>query len=137
MQALQRERESKVKRSLLLAGCYVLWSNTLFAQTVIDDLIFEHGFENHPDAVEILSLSADPSPVFEGDSTTISWVLEDASSCVATEGTPEWQALAFDGTDGSFEVTTLTTAGVYPFTLTCSGPIGDPSVATVDVTVVD
>lgn len=123
-----------MKGLLVLAGCFVLWSNVAVAQGAAD-LIFADGFENHPDAVEILSLNANPASIYEGGSTTISWVLKDADSCTATQGTAEWQALTFNGTDGSFEVTTLATEGVYPFTLTCTGQVGAPSVATVAVAV--
>ena len=123
-----------MKGLLVLAGCFMLWSNVAVAQ-VAADLIFADGFENHPDAVDILSLAANPASIYEDGSTTISWVLKDADSCTATQGTAEWQALTFNGTDGSFEVTTLGTAGVYPFTLTCTGPVGAPVVATVEVVV--
>ena len=128
-----------MNRLFLLTGCIVLWSSAVVAQ----DLIFEHGFENDPDAVGILTLTANPASIYEDGSTTISWTLKDAASCAATDGTAEWHAQLFEipvgesvVPDGSFEVTTLTTAGVYSFTLTCTGSVGDPPTDTKTIEIV-
>lgn len=121
-----------MNRIFLLVGFSFLWSSATFAQ----DLIFENGFENHPDAVEVLSFSATPNPVVVGNSTTLAWTIKDADSCTPTDGTAAWQALSINPlvANGSFEVTGLT-EGVHIFTLTCTGPIGDPSVAVVHIEV--
>ena len=120
-----------MNRLLLILAMASLYAS----ETAGQNLVFEQGFENHPDAVEVLALTATPSHIYEGGSTTLSWQVKDASSCTTTDGTAEWQALSPAINGGSFEVTTLTTAGNYPFTLTCIGPIGDPSDWTVNVVV--
>lgn len=122
-----------MNRLILMTGCIVLWSSALVAQA--QDLIFEHGFENDPDAVGILSLTANPAFIFEGEGTTINWTLKDAASCVGTDGTAAWQAFPFDGNNGSFAVAPLATQGVYPFTLTCTGSTGDPPTDTKTINV--
>lgn len=123
-----------MKRLFLLAGCIVLWSSAVVAQTP-PELIFEHGFENDPDAVGILNFTANPASIYEGESTTLSWDLKDAASCTPTDGTAEWQAATIDIVSGAFIVTTLETAGSYPFTLTCTGLVGDPPTDTKTINI--
>ena len=121
-----------MNRLFLLLGFSFLWSGAAVAQ----DLIFEDGFENHPDAVEVLSFSASPNPVVVGNPTTLAWTIKDADSCTPTDGNAAWQALNINPAvaNGSFEVTGLT-EGPHTFTLTCTGPIGDPAVAAVQIQV--
>ena len=124
-----------VNRLFMLSGLTALLSGAVFAQ--VPDLIFEQGFENTPDAVGILQFNANPIAIYEGEPTTLNWVLKNADSCVPTGGTAGWQAATIDPMGGTFVVEDLTTAGVYPFTLTCHGLNGDPLVedATLNVNV--
>jgi hypothetical protein len=119
-----------VNRSFLLLGFSLLWSGVAAAQEVI----FENSFENHPDAVEILSFISTPGVITEGDSSTLSWTLKDATACTPSGGNAEWQGLVLNGNDSSFEFTNLA-EGAYSFTLTCTGPIGDPAVAVAQIVV--
>lgn len=110
----------------------------LYASSVgAQNLVFEQGFENHPDAVEVLSLTATPATIYEGALSTIEWEIKDADGCITSDGTAEWQALTPNENvaNGNFEVTTLNSAGNYPFTLTCTGAIGDPSAMTTNIVV--
>jgi len=85
-------------------------------------------------AVAITSFSASPTSIVEGESTTLSWVTENATSCAASLGTAEWQATSIGLPGGSVPIT-IADSDTYTFRLTCEG-IGGPVTedATVSVT---
>lgn len=124
-----------MKRFFFLAGCVILWSNIVLAQGAPTDVIFKHGFENHPDAVEILSFTANPAIIEEGESTTLSWTVRAGVNCTPSDGTAQWRALTLDGSSNSAEITDLDRDGVFQFTLDCAGIAGDSAAAVAIVTV--
>lgn len=92
---------------------------------------------NLANAVAITSFSASPVSIVEGESTMISWVTENATSCTPSQGTAEWLATDITLPSGSVEIT-IAENGSYLFSLTCEGDIGDPvnDSAAVSVTAV-
>ncbi len=68
--------------------------------------------------VSITNFTASPATIIEGESTTLSWTTQNASSCTPTGGTAGWSAFGINLPNGSASLT-LPTAGTYSFTLTC------------------
>jgi hypothetical protein len=73
------------------------------------------------------SISASPSSVAPGGSTTISWSTTGAASCTATggDGSDGWSGA--EPTSGSLTIVEPTTPGVYAYTLTCTNANGSTS----------
>jgi hypothetical protein len=87
-------------------------------------------------AAAILSFTASPSALQTGQSATLSWTTSNATSCTASGGTgaAPWSGSA-PTSSSTFSSGTLSTAGVYNFTLTCTGPGGTSLPAATAVTV--
>ena len=84
------------------------------------------------DNVAITSFSISPNTILAGESATLSWATANADSCTASDGVGDWAGTV--STSGSQTITTLL-EGTHQFTLTCSGPVGDPAVSNVNLTV--
>jgi len=87
-------------------------------------------------AASILTFTALPTTLIVGGSTVLSWTTSGASACTASGGT------GTDGWNGSQStisvaktVGPINTAGLYVYTLNCTGPGGASAPASVDVTV--
>ena len=77
----------------------------------------------------IVSLSANPTSIFQGQSSTLTWSTSYATSCTASDGWSGSKPL-----NGSEVVVPLPPPSVT-YTLTCSGPGGStPSSVTVNIT---
>lgn len=85
-----------------------------------------------PGAVSITGFSASASTVNEGQSTTLSWSTQNASSCTASGGTGGWNTLNVGLPNGSVAVT-IAAAGTYTFTLTCQDISGGSAVRSATV----
>jgi hypothetical protein len=86
-------------------------------------------------AVAITSFEASLELIIEGESTTLSWTTENATSCTPSGGAGGWDSRIIELPDGS-EIVTIPTEGVYQFTLTCEGVTGLPVQSMVEVEVV-
>jgi trimeric autotransporter adhesin len=85
----------------------------------------------------ISSFTATPAAIQTGQSTSLSWASNGATSCTAGGGTGSDGWTGSPGTSSSgTSVGPIATAGVYLYTLTCTGAGGAsvPSIATVTVT---
>lgn len=69
----------------------------------------------------------------EGQSTTLSWSVSNATSCSALNGTSDWQAITPAAAGGTTDIT-IASAGSYSFTLQCTDGINTVS-ANAGVTV--
>jgi hypothetical protein len=87
-------------------------------------------------AASIVSFIATPTTITAGGSVLLSWVSSGASACTASGGTGSdgWNGTVSTNSVGT-TVGPLNTAGVYVYTLNCTGPGGASSPASVDVTV--
>jgi len=85
---------------------------------------------NGPPAVNITSFTASPNPIGEGESTTLSWNVSNATACSGSG--VNWSGVK-NPVSGS-ESVTPGSAGNYIYTLSCTGD-GDPDSASVTVTV--
>ena len=82
-----------------------------------------------PPAVSV-QMSVDPATIVAGNSAELSWTTANADSCVASGS---WSGT--EPTSGSAVSTgTLSTAGLYSYTLACTGPAGSAS-STANLTV--
>ncbi len=84
----------------------------------------DSGEPSDPVAVSITSLSASPSSITEGQSTTVSWATQNADSCAVSD--------TADQLNGPVDISgsailTIVTAGSYSLTLTCQGSSGPVS----------
>ena len=70
-------------------------------------------------AVTISSFTALPDSIQEGQFTTLSWTVSNATSCTALAGTSEWRALTPAKTGGSADIS-IAVEGSYSFTLSCT-----------------
>jgi trimeric autotransporter adhesin len=90
-----------------------------------------------PVPATITSFTATPSALQTGQSTALSWTSNGATSCTAGGGTgsDQWTGTEPTSSTGTM-VGPIGTAGVYVYTLTCTGAGGGslPSAATVIVT---
>jgi len=84
-------------------------------------------------AVAITSFSASPSTIDEGDTTTLSWTTQNATSCAASGGAGGWSGSSISIPNGSTSVT-VSTAGTYSFTLDCFDSSGGQDSVTTVVT---
>jgi hypothetical protein len=82
--------------------------------------------------VAITSFSVSPSTILAGGSATLSWSTANADTCTASDGVGDWAGSV--GTSGPQNITT-SLEGTHTFTLTCSGPVGDDAVSSVNLTV--
>ena len=73
---------------------------------------------NPANAVSITSFTATPASITEGQSTTLSWATQNATSCTPSGGTGGWSSSSISVPNGSTQIT-IPTAGSYSFTLTC------------------
>ncbi len=84
---------------------------------------------DHPASAPTVSLSASPSSVSSGQTTTLSWTSTNATSCTATGGTGFSTGGATGGSDASGSLTSQTT-----FSISCTGAGGTATDSvTVDV----
>lgn len=86
--------------------------------------------------VEITSFEASPNLLIAGESTTLSWTTDGATSCLPAGSTGGWDTRDIELPSGS-EVVTISTVGVYEFTLTCQGATGPLAQSTVEVEAVN
>lgn len=87
-----------------------------------------------PGSVSITGFSASPSPINEGQSTTLSWTTANATSCTPSGGTGGWNTRTIALPNSSATIT-ISTANTYTFTLTCQGSAGDSVTKNATVTV--
>jgi len=89
-----------------------------------------------PPAASITSLSASPTSLVVGQSTSLAWSTSSATSCTASggSGADNWTGSVATSSTG-MTVGPINTAGNFAYTLTCSGPGGSsgPTSVTVDV----
>lgn len=95
-------------------------SGDLNIQTV-GYVVTKGGVSTEPNAVKINSFSASPLTINEGDSTTVSWSSQNATSCSASDTLGELNGVVSNS--GSVAMT-IVTAGTYSITLTCEGTSG-------------
>lgn len=84
------------------------------------------------DNVAITSFSVSPNTILAGGSATLSWATANADACTASGGVGDWAGAV--STSGNQSITT-SLEGTHQFTLTCTGPVGDPAVSNVNLTV--
>ena len=90
--------------------------------------------ESAAPAVQITSFTASPGTIEEGQSTTLSWTVSNATSCTALAGTSNWRALSPNASSGT-AIISIATAASYTFTLQCTdGVTTDSASAGVTVT---
>lgn len=121
--------EGIVKRIYLFALLALIWSGYSFG---IEGGVFKDDFEG---PAVITGFQAEPATIAAGQSTTISWTTEHASSCTASNGAGEWDSQTIQLTDGNAQIV-IPAVATYTFTLTCTGVTGDPAVAETMVTVI-
>ena len=85
-------------------------------------------------AVMINSFSASPNPIGVGQSTTLSWSVSNADSCIASGGAGGWAGSLISLPSGSQSVT-LSSPGSYTFTLQCSNSFESSDTAMTMVSV--
>ncbi len=88
---------------------------------------------NPANAVSITSFTATPATITAGQSTTLSWVTQNAVSCTPSGGTGGWSSLNI--VPNSSAQITIPTAGSYSFTLTCQDAGAGTAVKSTVVTV--
>ncbi len=83
----------------------------------------------------VTSLTATPSTIQVGQSTTLSWASSNATSCLATGGAGLDGWLGTEPLNSSGQtVGPLAVAGTYTYLLTCNGPGGTGTAGSVTVT---
>ncbi len=89
-----------------------------------------------PPAASITSLSASPTSLVVGQSTSLAWSTSSATACTASggSGADNWSGSVATSSTG-MTVGPINTAGHFAYTLTCTGPGGSssPTSVTVDV----
>ena len=99
-------------------------SGNIFVTTIPGYTVTEgSGEPPPPDDVAITTFSASPSTVTEGQSTTISWATQNATSCTPSNGTGGWVNRTIGLPNSSTNIT-LNTVGSVQFKLTCEGQNG-------------
>jgi plastocyanin len=91
----------------------------------------------NPTTATVNTFAANPTIVQVGQSTTLSWATSGATSCTATGGTGSdgWNGTTQPTSSSGLSIGSFTTAGVYIYTLTCTGPGGPSAPNSVSVTV--
>jgi hypothetical protein len=84
-------------------------------------------------SVSIDTFSLTPSTVLINGTTTVNWSVTNATSCVASGGLDTWGG-SVNASGGSQQINVGSTAGTFPFTLSC-GDGGTPEVAQVNLTI--
>ena len=79
---------------------------------------------------------ATPDSIIEGESTTISWNIENAISCTPSGDLEEWNNSTLEVPSGELPIT-ISTPGTYSLTLTCESETGNQGTATIPVTVTE
>jgi hypothetical protein len=115
--------QARVLASILLLAGF----NSVSAQ----ELIFDNSLEQ---VAIITSFSTSANSIAAGESTTLSWTTDSATSCTPSGGAGEWSSLGLGVPDGNAQIE-IFFAGSYTFTLTCQGVVGAPVVEELDVTV--
>jgi hypothetical protein len=87
-----------------------------------------------PNPAVVVSFTATPLTIDEGEATSLSWSTSNATSCTATGGAGTWGGTVATSSGGTSSGA-IATAGGYTFTLTCTGPGGASAPASVTVTV--
>ena len=85
-------------------------------------------------AASITSFTASPDELFVGESTTLSWNVENANTCTASGGQDGWDAISITIPSGEITLE-MTTEATTTFTLSCDGDAGPTSVTDEIVTV--
>lgn len=97
--------------------------------TVSEDYVVTRGGSTPPpttDSVAITAFNSSSYQVDVGGQVTVSWSTEFADGCTASGGSGGWSGSAIALPSGSKQLT-LTQAGDFNFTLTCTGPNGPAS----------
>lgn len=79
---------------------------------------------------------ATPDSIVEGESTTLTWITENAVSCTPSGDLEEWNNSVIDVPSGELPIA-ISTAGSYSLTLTCESETGHQGSATIPVTVTE
>jgi len=106
---------------------FLLASSPLLAQ----EIIFADSLEQ---AAEIVSFTASPASIEQGENITISWTTVGATVCVTSGDVDEWDQVSIDLPNGN-AVIKINQAGDATFTLICDGIVGDLAFANQIVTV--
>jgi hypothetical protein len=110
-------------------------SGDVFISTTPGYTISEDNTQPPPSGtVAITTFSVSPSIITEGQSTTLSWVTENAVSCTPSDGVGGWPSRSIGLPGGSTSVT-INPPGGYNFTLTCTGAGSETAVRNRTVTV--
>ena len=95
-------------------------------------------------SIAISSFNASPTSINEGQTTTLSWVVINATSCTATGGAPGWAGTSITVPSGSKDITVDVDSDYdddnYTFTLRCTNASGtlvsqDESVTVNDISI--
>ena len=90
----------------------------------------------NPAAAAVVNFAANPTTIATGQSTSLSWATTDAASCTAGGGTGSDGWTGSEPTSSSgLSVGPIATAGIYTYSLTCTGPGGTSTPSSVTVTV--
>ena len=88
--------------------------------------------------ISVVSFVATPDSIIEGESTTISWNIENAISCTPSGNLEEWNnsgiEVTIEAPSGELPIT-ISTAGTYSLSLICESQTGNQVTATIPVTV--
>jgi trimeric autotransporter adhesin len=90
----------------------------------------------NPAAAAVTSFAANPTAIQAGQSTSLAWATTGATACTAGGGTGSDGWTGTEPTSSSSaSLGPINTAGVYTYSLTCTGPGGTSSPSSVTVTV--
>jgi hypothetical protein len=78
-----------------------------------------------------VTISANPTSINYGDSSTLNWSSTNATSCVGTNGTAVW----FGNHSTSGSVSTPPLGATYTYTITCSNSVGVSATASATINV--
>ena len=90
----------------------------------------------NPAIATITNFAANPINLQVGQSTSLSWATDGATGCTASggSGSDSWSGSRATSSSGT-SIGPLNTAGIYTYTLTCTGPGGPSIPSSVIVTV--
>jgi len=123
--------DGTAKIAIPTAGDYTF---TLTCQGVVGDPVSTDATVTVSPPVVITDFSASPDSILEGESTTLSWAIENATSCTPSSGAGGWDAVSITLPDGNTSIS-IPAAGDYTFVLICEGASGSQAVAEAVVTV--